>query len=224
MNKYLAEFIGTFALIFLGTGAIVINEITHGAVSHLGVCLVFGLVVMVIVHTLGGISGGHVSPAVTWGLYLAKRFPGGEVVPYMVSQMAGALSASLCLKLFFPEHPTLGLTAPMHSSISAFWFEIFLTAFLMLVILRMASVPKESGNLAGITIGAIVACDALVGGPFTGASMNPFRSLAPAIAVGNFNHIWVYLTAPFIGVTIVALGERRSDSVKNAHNPMPDHA
>lgn len=198
MNKYLAEFIGTFALVFAGTGAIIVNDLTNGAVSHVGISLTFGLVVMSMIYALGDISGAHLNPAVTLGFWFARSFPGRQLLPYLVSQCAGAILASVTLSFLF-VHPTLGATIPSGAASQSFVLEIILTFFLMFVILNVATDAKEKGLMAGVAVGATVAIDALFGGPVSGASMNPARSLAPALMSGHIESLWVYLTAPFIG-------------------------
>ena len=212
MKNYFAEFIGTFILLFIGTGAIIVNDISGGKVTYLGVCLVFALIILVIVYSLGDISGAHINPAVTWGFFVAGRFPGREVLPYIISQCLGGLAGSYTLKMIFSDHPTLGITLPLRTPESAFVFEMFLTAFLMFVILRFATGAKEKGLMAGVAIGAMVGCDALVGGAFTGASMNPIRSLAPAIASGHLEFQYIYIFAPLLGATLVALVDRWAHS------------
>lgn len=202
MKKYIAEFIGTFALVFCGTGAVVINEVTGGAVTHLGVAMTFGLIVLAMIYALGDVSGAHLNPAVTVGFWLAKRFPVKEVVPYVLSQAAGAFLASGILLLLFPESKMLGATLPAGSDMQSFVLEIILTFFLMFVIIHVSSGSKELGMMAGIAIGGVVALEAAFAGPISGASMNPARSLAPAIVSGEIQSLWVYLTAPFIGAAL----------------------
>lgn len=207
-RKLFAEFIGTFALVFAGTGAIVVNEVAGGVITHLGIALVFGLVVMAMIYTLGEISGAHFNPAVTVGFWLAGRLPVGEVVPYILSQSAGAILASLILRMLFPLSATLGATLPTGGVMPAFVLEIIMTFFLMVVIIHVATGSKEQGLMAGIAIGATVTLDALFGGPISGASMNPARSLAPALVSLNVGELWIYLTAPLLG-SAVAVGAYR---------------
>lgn len=202
MNKYIAEFIGTFALVFAGTGAIIVNEITNGAISHVGISLTFGLVVTAMIYAVGDISGAHLNPAVTLGFWIARSFPGRQVFPYLMSQTAGAILASATLHYLFAQHPTLGTTIPSGSAAQSFVLEIILTFFLMFVILNVATGAKEKGLMAGVAVGATVALDALFGGPVSGASMNPAHSLAPALVSGHLDSLWIYLTAPIIGAFI----------------------
>lgn len=206
MNKYVSEYIGTFALVFAGTGAIIINDVSGGVITHLGVALVFGLIVMTMIYALGEISGAHFNPAVSFGFWLAKRLPFKELPLFVISQVLGAVTASLLLKTIFPQHKTLGATLPnIVSSGGGFVVETILTFFLMLVIINVSEDAKEKGLMAGVAIGGMVALEAIFAGPITGASMNPVRSLAPAIVAGHFDFLWIYLTAPFLGSAIAIL-------------------
>lgn len=205
VNKYISEFIGTFALVFAGTGAIIVNDLANGAVSHVGISLTFGLIVMAMIYSIGDISGAHLNPAVTFSFWVKRSFPGRQVLPYVVSQCAGAISASATLHYLFAQHPTLGATLPSGTPMQSFVLEIIMTFFLVFVILNVATDAKEKGLMAGVAIGATVALDALFGGPVSGASMNPARSLAPALMSGHIESLWVYLTAPFIGGLLAVL-------------------
>jgi aquaporin Z len=200
MKKLLAEFIGTFALVFCGTGAIVIDEITKGTVTHVGVAIVFGLIVMSMIYALGEKSGAHLNPAVSIAFAVNGSFPFKETGPYIISQILGALAASLLLKLLFPESLHLGSTIPVGSSMQSFILECILSFFLMLVIINVATGSKEQGLFAGIAIGAVVLLEAMFAGHISGASMNPARSLAPALVSGQLTFIWIYLTAPVLGM------------------------
>ena len=208
MNKYLAEGIGTFALVFAGTGAMVINDVSGGQVTHVGVALTFGLIVMAMIYALGDISGAHINPAVTIGFWVARRFEGRQVLPYIVSQLIGAFAASGVLRMMFVDHPTLGATLPVGPWWHSFVLEIILTFFLMFVILRVTSGSKETAALAGIVIGGVVGLEAMFAGPITGASMNPARSLAPAIVSGQLQHLWIYIAAPVIGALLAVVACR----------------
>ena len=199
MKKYTAEFIGTFSMVFCGTGAIVINETTNGAVTHIGIAITFGLIVMAMIFSLGKISGSHINPAVTIAFAVAKKFPVKEVMPYIVSQLAGAFSASLVLKFLFPENLFLGSTLPAGSEMQSFILEIILTFILMFVIFMVSHGSNEQGIMAGIAIGSIVMLEAMFAGPITGASMNPARSMAPALVSGHLEHLWIYISAPVAG-------------------------
>jgi len=199
VKKYAAEFIGTFALVFAGTGAIVINEVSHGAITHVGIALTFGLIVLVMIYTLGDISGAHINPAVTIGFWLSRQLAGREVLPYIVSQSAGALAASGIVRLLFPDNRLLGATQPAGAALQSFVLEFLLTALLMFVILGVSTGAREKGITAGIVVGSVIALEAMFAGPITGASMNPARSLGPALVSGQIANLWIYLTAPVIG-------------------------
>jgi aquaporin NIP len=201
MKVYMAEAIGTFCLVFAGTGAIVIHDVSGGAVSHVGIALTFGLVVMTMIYAVGDKSGAHLNPAVTFGFWLSKRFSLKQVVPYVAAQVLGAFVASGLLWTLF-EHKSLGATHPAGSQVQTFVLETVLTAMLMFVILGVATGAKEKGVLAGVAIGGVIAFEALFAGPISGASMNPARSLAPAAVSGNLGDIWIYLTAPILGAAI----------------------
>ena len=196
---FLAECFGMFCLVFAGTGAIVVDQLTDGGVSHVGIALTFGLVVMVMINTLGDVSGCHINPAVTLGFWVAGRLAGRQVPLYVAAQCVGGLAASGSLRLLFPDVETLGETVPSGSPLQSFLLESLLTFMLMTVILSVATGGKEKGLLAGITIGAVIALEALFAGPISGASMNPARSLGPAVMLLRFESLWVYLLAPCLG-------------------------
>ena len=197
-----AEVLGTFCLVFCGTGAIVVNDASGGAITHLGVALTFGLVVMAMIYAVGDVSGAHLNPAVTLGFWLARRLPGRAVAPYLASQVLGAFLASGLLRAMFPTHAALGATQPAGSVWQSFALEAVLTAMLMFVILAVSSGAKEKGLMAGIAVGGVIGLEALFAGPICGASMNPARSLAPAVVSGNLAHLWIYLAAPLLGAAI----------------------
>lgn len=205
MKKYLAECIGTFAIVFCGTGAIIINEQTNGVITHLGIAITFGLIVMSMIYALGNISGAHFNPAVTIAFSIAKRFPAKQIPPYIIAQLSGAFIASAMLRLLFPHNLLLGSTLPVGSALQSFIFEVVLTFFLMLVIINVAHGSKEQGMFAGMAIGSVVLLEALFAGPISGASMNPARSIAPAIISGNLQHLWIYILAPVVGA-VLAIG------------------
>jgi len=199
MRKYLAEAIGTFTLVFAGTGAVVIDNVTHGGVTHVGIAMTFGLVIMALIYALGDVSGAHFNPAVIIGFCLAGRFRAAAVPGYLIGQVIGGLAASASLLAMFGNRASLGATLPAGSACQSFFLEMILTAMLMFVILCVATGSKEVGTMAGIAIGGVVGLEAMFAGPISGASMNPARSLAPALISGNLNGLWVYLTAPVIG-------------------------
>jgi aquaporin Z len=196
------EAIGTFVLVFAGTGAIVVDSISHGAVTHVGVSLVFGLVVLALVAALGDVSGAHLNPAVSTAFAFSGRFAWRSVPAYVACQIAGAFAASALLAALFPGHSTLGATIPAGSDLQSFVVEIVLTWILMLVILSVSDGARERGTSAALTIGAVVGLEALFAGPVSGASMNPARSLAPALVSGATHGLWIYLVAPVVGALI----------------------
>jgi MIP family channel proteins len=207
-HKYIAEFIGTLALVFAGTGAIIINDVTGGAVTNVGVGLTFGMIVMTMIYAVGDVSGVHFNPAVTLGFFVACWFEGKLILPYVLSQLSGALAASLLLRALFPQHATLGTTAPAGPALQSLILEIVLTAVLMFVILNVSVGAKERGITAGIAVGAVIALEALFAGPISGASMNPARSFAPALVSRHLAHLWIYLVAPVAGA-LLAVGACR---------------
>lgn len=214
MKKYISEFIGTFSLVFCGTGAIIINEVSNGGVTHLGIALSFGIIVAAMIYALGDISGAHLNPAVTLGFGLEGTFSKKQILPYILSQVLGAVSASFLLKLLFPSNINLGATLPAGSDMQSFILEIILTFILMFVIIRVATGSKETGIMAGIAISGVVAMEAAFAGPICGASMNPARSLAPALASGNMNSLWIYLIAPPIGAVLAVLTHKLLNDLK----------
>jgi aquaporin Z len=201
-NKSLSEAVGTFGLVFAGCAAIIVNDSFGGALCHVGVSLAFGLVVMAMIYSFGNISGAHINPAVTIGFVVAGRLRPGAALPYIVSQLAGALCASVALSFLFPEHTTLGATVPSGAVAQAFAMEAILSFLLMLVILNMSTGHMEKGVMAGVAIGGTVALEALIGGPVTGASMNPARSFGPAFVSGQLEFLWIYLSAPVVGAVL----------------------
>src|SRR5213593_3795656 len=202
MKKLCAEMFGTFGLVFAGTGAIIINETSNGAITHVGIALTFGLIILAMIYTFGDISGAHFNPAVTIGFWAARRLPGREVAPYIVSQSIGALLASGILRLLFPQSKLLGATMPAGSEMQSFILEALLTFFLMLTILNVSTGAKEKGITAGIAVGAVIGLEAMFAGPICGASMNPARSLAPAVVSLHVEHLWLYIVAPLLGACL----------------------
>lgn len=199
MRRLLAEALGTFCLVFAGTGAIVVDQSTGGSITHAGVALTFGLVVMAMIYTFGDVSGAHLNPAVSVAFALSGRFAPRDGPGYVVAQVLGALAASALLRVLFPGSSTLGATLPAGSAWQALVLEAVLTFILMLVILSVSSGPKERGIMAGIAVGGVVGLEAMFAGPVSGASMNPARSLAPAVVSGHVGSLWVYLLAPVVG-------------------------
>ena len=204
MRVYLSEAVGTFVLVFAGTGAVIANGYSDGAVTLLGIAVACGLVVLAMVYALGDISGAHINPAVTIGLRLAGRIPASTVVPYILSQCAGAIAASALLRLIFGAEFGLGGTLPTHSTLQAFAMETVATFILMLVILCVTVGAREKGITAGLVIGSVVTLDILIAGPISGASMNPARSLGPALVGLNPDGLWIYMLAPCLGAWLAA--------------------
>ena len=204
MRKYVAEAVGTFGIVFAGTGAIIVNDLSNGTITHVGISLTFGLIVACMIYALGSISGAHFNPAVTIALTLFRKHDRFEAIPFIASQIAGALFASILLKVLFPEHLTLGMTLPAGSASQAFLLEIVLTFFLMLVIAGFVASENTHKEIHAFAIGGVVCLDALLGGPITGASMNPARSLGPALVALNFQHQWLYVIAPILGALLAA--------------------
>lgn len=203
MKKYIAEMIGTFCLVFAGTGAIIVNDVAaNSPVTHVGIAITFGLVVLAMIYSIGDISGAHINPAATIAFAVAKRFAPTEVVPYVVSQCVGAFLASGLLKVMFPEHSYLGATLPAGPWLQSFVFEVALTFILMFVILNVSTGAKEKGITAGIAIASVVGFEAMFAGPICGASMNPARSIAPAVVSGQVQHLWVYVVATILGAVL----------------------
>jgi aquaporin Z len=201
-QRCIAEFFGTFALVFAGTGAVVINEVIPGSVTHVGIALTFGLVVLAMIYAVGDISGAHLNPAVTVGFVVAGRFEVRAAAAYVASQLMGAFLASGALLLMFGNTAHLGATLPAFGAWQSFALELVLTAILMMVILCVSTGSKELGTMAGIAVGGVIGLEAMFAGPISGASMHPARSLAPAVVSGTMDALWVYLTAPILGAIV----------------------
>lgn len=212
MRRLIAEAIGTFILVFAGTGAIVLNDLSHGAVTHAGVSLTFGAAVSLIIVLFGTISGAHVNPAVTIGLFVAGRFPGKHIFLYVMSQCVGAILASRFLLYLFPHHATLGATIPIGDVWLSFVLEFYMTFLLMFIILRINALSNASIFFVALSVGTVVGLEAFFGGPISGASMNPARSFAPALISGIMEHLWVYLLAPVLGSITAAAVCRCTDT------------
>jgi aquaporin Z len=205
MKKYISEFIGTFSMIFCGTGAMTINEVTGGEVTHVGIAITWGLIVMAMIYAFGETSGAHFNPAVTIAFAFAKKFSWREVPKYIIAQVLGGILASLILWFLFPASEYLGATIPTVDVWRAFVLELLLTFFLMVVIINVSTGSKEMGIIAGIAVGAVVLLEAMFAGPITNASMNPARSLAPALVSGNMQHLWMYILAPICGALLAVV-------------------
>jgi aquaporin NIP len=199
-----AEAIGTFALVFAGAGAVMVDAKTH-QLGHVGVAIVFGLVIMAMIYAVGHISGAHFNAAVTFAFALTRHFPWTRAVAYWCAQLAGAVAAAALLRGSLGDVAHVGATLPSGSEGQSFVWELVLSGFLMFVILAVATDTRAVGEAAAIAIGGTIGLDAMVGGPISGASMNPIRSLGPALVSGDLHALWVYLTAPVLGTSLGAL-------------------
>ncbi len=208
MKKYLAEFLGTFILLFVGTGSVIVNQQTNGALGLHGIAAVWGFAIIALIYSFGDISGTHLNPAVSIAFAVDKRFSWQEIPAYLGSQLSGALMASVLLMLLFPDNNTLGITQPSGSEIQSFILEVIMTFILMQVILRVSVGAKEKGITAGIAIGGTVWFLVLFGGPVSGTSLNPTRSIAPAVITGNFHSLWIYIIAPVAGALLAVAVHR----------------
>jgi MIP family channel proteins len=204
VRAHLAEGLGTFALVFAGCGAIAVDAQT-GQLGHVGVAASFGLAIVVMIYALGHVSGAHFNPAVTIAFAVGRHFPWPRTVSYIAAQLAGAVLAALALRLLLGDGADLGVTQPSGSELQSFGWEIVLTFFLMLVITAVATDTRAVGEAAALAIGGTVGLCALFGGPISGASMNPARSLGPALVSGDLTAVWIYLVAPVIGAVLAVL-------------------
>jgi MIP family channel proteins len=204
-RRLLAELVGTFALVFAGCGAIMVDAKTGGALGQVGIAIAFGLVIMVMIYAAGHISGAHFNPAVSFAFALSRHFPWPRVFAYWVAQLAGAAAAAAVLRGSLGDLAEVGATVPSGSDGQAFLWELLLTFFLMFVIMAVATDARAVGEAAAIAIGGTVGLGALFGGPVTGASMNPARSLGPALVAGDLGSVWIYLVAPLAGASLAAL-------------------
>lgn len=200
LKNGLAEFLGTYFLVFFGTGAIIVNGEYDGVISHLGIALAFGAGVMTMIFAFGDLSGAHLNPAVSFAFWLAKKMSFNRMLIYAIFQILGAIVSSLTLLILFPEAINYGETIPLGTVGQSFLMEFILSFFLMLVIIFVATGSKEKGILAAIAVGFAVFVCALVGGPISVASMNPARTIGPALVSGNFNGFWLYMLAPLLGM------------------------
>jgi aquaporin NIP len=224
LRRAAAEAIGVFALVFAGCGAIIAEAQHPGSLGTIGIGLVFGLIVMAMVYATGHLCGAHLNPAVTLAFVFTRHFPRAEALAYLVAQAAGALAAAGLLAAIWPSQPAaLGTTLPTVGSGSAFAYEAVLTAFLMFVIMAVATDTRAVGAAAAIAIGGTVGLDALFGGPVTGASMNPARSLGPALVSGELHDLWIYLVAPVLGAAAGGLAYQaiRGETIRRVADKSP---
>jgi MIP family channel proteins len=203
-RSLVAEAIGTFALVFAGCGAIMVDAKT-GQLGHLGVAISFGLVIMAMIYAVGHISGAHFNPAVSIAFALTRHFPWPRVAGYWAAQLAGALGAAAVLRGSLGNIAHVGATLPSGSQGQSFLWELVMTFFLMFVIMAVATDTRAVGEAAAIAIGGTVGLDAMFGGPISGASMNPARSTGPAIVSGDLHALWLYVAAPILGAALAAL-------------------
>jgi len=217
MRSVVAEAVGTFALVFAGAGAIVVDARTH-ALGHVGVAIAFGLVIMVMIYAVGHVSGAHFNPAVTFAFALTRHFPWTRAVAYWGAQAAGAILAAALIRASLGTDAHLGATLPSGSQAQSFVWELVLTFFLMFVIMAVATDTRAVGEAAAIAIGGTVGLDAMFGGPISGASMNPARSIGPALVGGDLHALWLYILAPLIGAALGALTYQfiRADPTRQA--------
>lgn len=203
-----AEMLGTFALVLAGTGAIVSNSVSGGALGHVGIALAFGLVIMTMIYATGHISGAHFNPAVTLAFALVRHFPVRRVIPYIAGQIAGALLGSVAVRFLIAGGGSvagLGTTHPSNGALSGLVLESILTLILMFVVIAVATDVRAVGQAAAIAIGGTIGLEALFAGPITGASMNPARSIAPALVAGDYADLWLYIIGPIVGAALGAL-------------------
>lgn len=210
IKKYAAEFIGTFFLLFVGTGAIIVDSLSKGALGHMGVALSFGFIITVMIYACGHISGAHFNPAVTIAFAVIHKFSTSQVVPYIISQLLGGCFASWILSILFGNIESMGGTYPVlpagqYQVAISFGVEFFFTFLLMFVIMGVATDSRAEGSFAGVAIGLTVLIGATVAGPISGGSFNPARSIAPAVVSGNYDQLWLYVISPILGAICAAV-------------------
>lgn len=202
IKSSLTELIGTLALVYFGCATIVVNEATNGVIGHLGVSYSWGLVVLTVIFAIGHVSGGHINPAVTIAFACAGKFPWRKAIPYIVGQTIGAILGAALLKATLSTTGSVGITVPSVSVGQAFVLEMIMTGFLMFVAMSVATDARASTMLAAVAIGGAIAINVVVGGAATGASMNPARTIGPAIVSMQFGYLWLYILAPIIGAIL----------------------
>ena len=216
-----AEAIGTFALVFAGCGAVMVDAKTH-ELGHVGVALTFGLVIMFGIYAVGHISGAHFNGAVTFAFALTRHFPWPRAAAYWCAQLVGALAAAALLRSSLGDVAHTGATLPSGSQGQSFVWELVMSAFLMFVILAVATDTRAVGEAAAIAIGGTIGLDAMFGGPISGASMNPMRSLAPALVSGDLHAVWLYVLAPVLGTSLGGLAYQFVRGERPAPAELPD--
>ncbi len=204
-KKALAEGLGTFMIVFTGCGAVMISERFSGSIPSLAIPVIFGLTVAIMIYALGHISGAHFNPAVTLAFTIARHFPAHRVIPYLVAQFLGAVAAVWLLVAILPAGSGFGATIPNVPTFAAVVWEFVLTFLLMFVIISVATDTRAVGTMAGVAIGGAVTVSAFVGGPLTGASMNPARSFGPALWAGVLDTYWIYVVGPILGAVSAAV-------------------
>jgi MIP family channel proteins len=226
LRQAAAEFVGTFGLVFAGCGAIVINTSTGGTITHVGIAATFGLIIATMIYAVGHISGAHFNPAVTLAFAATRHFPLALVPAYLAAQFGGAVAASAALRLLFGNVANLGTTLPAAGAGQSLALEIVLTFFLMFVIISVATDTRAVGQAAALAIGGTVGLEAIFAGPISGASMNPARSLAPALISGTWTAQWLYVVGPLVGALLGAFAYQfiRGEHAQPSTTPHPDLA
>jgi MIP family channel proteins len=204
LRRLTAELVGTFALVFAGAGAVMVDAKTH-ALGHVGVAITFGLVIMAMIYAIGHVSGAHFNAAVTFAFALTRHFPWSRAVGYWLAQLTGAVAAAALLRGSLGDVAHVGATLPSGSQGQSFLWELVMSGFLMFVILAVATDTRAVGEAAAIAIGGTIGLDAMFGGPISGASMNPMRSLGPALVSGDVHALWLYIVAPVLGTSLGGL-------------------
>jgi MIP family channel proteins len=204
VRRSAAEAIGAFMLVFAGAGAVMVDAKTH-ALGHVGVAISFGLVIMAGIYAVGHISGAHFNPAVTLGFVLTRHFPLSRAAGYWLAQLVGAVAAAAVLRASLGNVAHVGATLPSGSQAQSFLWELVMTAFLMFVIMAVATDTRAVGEAAAIAIGGTIGLEAMFGGPISGASMNPARSIGPAFVSGDLHALWLYVVAPLVGAAVGGL-------------------
>ena len=221
LRVLLAEAIGTFALVFAGAGAVMVDTKTH-QLGHVGVAITFGLVIMAMIYAVGHVSGAHFNAAVTFAFALTRHFPWPRVFAYWGAQFVGAFTAAAILRASLGNIAHVGATLPSGSQAQSFLWEVIMSAFLMFVILSVATDTRAIGEAAAIAIGGTIGLDAMFGGPISGASMNPMRSLGPALVSGDLHALWIYLTAPIVGASLGGLAYQSVRGEQSTREPQAE--